>query len=145
MDNDTDFSLYKQIHTHLRESTIWTVARIRPECLPLMKLLARLCCQRIPEQPLECLRCGKPYVLEIEHLMSECNSTNNYNTLHAFLDSVKSLSVALYDNLKTITGHGLIMYVLGKVDDDFTKLLAVEMYLDFLILCAELCNTLLQN
>lgn len=84
-------------------------------------------------------------MIEIEHLMFECNCTNNDNILHAFFDSVKSLSVALYDNLKTITGHGLIVYVLGKVDDDFTKLLAVERYPDFLILCAELCNTLLQN
>ena len=59
MNTSAYFNMYKQVHPYLRESSIWSVARVRPECLSLLKLLAYLCYQRPPEQLTECHACSK--------------------------------------------------------------------------------------
>jgi len=51
LDTSRDFELFKQIHPQMRLSSIWYVARVRPQSLALMKLLACLCCQRLRNSP----------------------------------------------------------------------------------------------
>ena len=46
MSLNTDFNLFKYVHSILRPSNVWITAKARPETLPMMKFLARLCCSK---------------------------------------------------------------------------------------------------
>ena len=46
MSLNTDFTLFKYVQCILRSANVWLTAKARPETLPLMKFLARLCCSK---------------------------------------------------------------------------------------------------
>ena len=145
MVNDTDFKLYKQVHPDLRVSGIWLVARVRPDCLSLMKLLACLCCQRPPDEHTLCRVCGQTCTVEIYHLMFNCNLNDNVVKLSSFLDKVNLLTELLCDFLGKVSSNRILLYILGKIDDDILSVLDIECYPDLLILCAEFFSTLMHD
>ena len=126
-------------------SSVWSVAKARPESISLMKLLACLCCQRPPEQPTFCRNCHRPCAQEFVHLMFECVSNDNDLKRRNFMETVKTLSDSLYDVLCTASRLTFLMYLLGKIDEHLINALDVSLYPDFLIHCAKMCNDLLQR
>ena len=54
MSLNTDFTLLKSVHSILRPANVWIAAKARPETLPLMKFLARLCCSKQVDEIVQC-------------------------------------------------------------------------------------------
>ena len=79
----SDCTMFEAIYPKLYQSSIWSVARARPESLQLMKLLACLCCQRAPGLPTVCRHFGQPNTWELYHIMFDRTSSNNRQ--HNFL------------------------------------------------------------
>ena len=138
MDASSDFTTFKQCHSHLRQSNIWTVAKLHPFTLSRMKFLANICCKRSPNQPEVCLRCQHPCLQEIEHLLFECPLTDGHRLWNEFYDENHSLSSDLCAMLLCLPRHELITYMLGKIDDKLINVLKVELYPSFLTICADL-------
>ena len=144
MDSDADFGLFREVQTQLRMSSIWSVAKVRPDSLPLMKLLAKCCCQRATNASTECRFCSHKCSIEIEHLMFECTLNDNIRKLHSFQNNVALINIQTYNFLNSVPKHRLVHYIFGRIDDDLTKTLDVDTYPNFMIVCANLCAELLQ-
>ena len=85
------------------------------------------------------------YAREIEHILFDCDLNDCALKLHTFLDQVQRLSIPLYDNLSNASRVQFLTYMLGRIDDDFTKLIDVISYPTFLIMCAKFINSLMQS
>jgi len=142
IDTSRDFELFKQIHPQMRLSSIWSVARVRPQSLALMKLLACLCCQRPPEQPVECHRCHLPCDIQIEHSLFECSLSDHVQERKDFTLTLVNFGSPLFELFRTLPNKTFLAYILGYIDDNLTNALDESHYPDFLTLCAKLCNDL---
>ena len=80
MDTSQDFAMFKQIHQTLVPASIWIVAKQRPNCLKLMRFMAKLCCKIYEHKHFECLNCDTYTTREFDHRVVTCSSNDSINT-----------------------------------------------------------------
>ena len=68
-------TLFKSVLSILRPANVWIAAKARPETLPLMKFLARLCCSKQVDEMVQCTLCTNVYLDKLKHMTSDCSTT----------------------------------------------------------------------
>ena len=138
-----DFARFRDIHSDLTTANMWRVAKERPDCLHLMKLLTGLCCKMPFEQTIECDKCTLSYKDELYHNLFRCENNNaqiKFETLLSQISNECGRNVSEF--IKWTPRDHLIQYLLGHVDKDLSDMLNVELYPSFLICCAVFIKTI---
>ena len=130
LDTSRDFELCKQIHPQMHLSSIWSVARVRPQSLALMK------------QPVECHICLLPCDIQIEHSLFDYSLSDQVQKRNDFTLTLVNFGSPFFELFRTLPNKTFLTYILGYIDENLTNALDVSHFPDFLTLCAKLCNEL---
>ena len=118
MDTSQDFAMFKQIHQTLVPASIWIVAKQRPNCLKLMRFMAKLCCKIYEHKHFECLNCDTYTTREFDHRVVTCSSNDSINTRELYFSHVRlTFGVSFCDRLLNSNSKQFIRYIFGYKDD----------------------------
>jgi len=108
-----------------------------PDCVNLIKFLAKLLCKLILKQPVNCDICDHPYTDELLHILYDCKNNNCAEKMNEFMLTNSIICTYSVENhLRIVDRHTLILYLLGRTDDAFCDIIDPEHYSDFLVSCA---------
>ena len=79
MSLNSEFTLFKSVHSIFRPADVWTTAKARPESLSLMKFLAKLCCSKPVNDMVQCSLCAHFNLDQLNNATSDCS----YYKIHA--------------------------------------------------------------
>ena len=134
----TDFTLFKSVHSILRPANVWITAKARPETLPLMKFLARLCCSKQVDEMVQCTLCTNFYLDKLNHVTSDCSYYKIHATRTDYYAKLKTFfSDSLCEFILCSTSAKRVMYFLGYVDAALECNIQTCKYSDFLSVTAK--------
>ena len=137
MSLNTDFTFFKSVHSILRPANVWITAKARPETLPLMKFLARLCCSKQVEI-LQCTLCTNLYLDKLNNMTSDCSHYKIHATRTDYYAKLKTFfSDSLCEFILCSTSAKRVMYFLSYVDAALECNIQTCKYSDFLSVTAK--------
>ena len=133
-----DFIRFRTIHSELRMSNLWSVAKEKSDSVPLIRFVANLLCANFSRTEIECCKCHNMCIDEFEHLMFNCRINNESGkSLNVLIDKLEpTFGNEICDLLRNCSHELIMMYCLGYVDHRLSCIVESDQYSSFLVVCA---------